>query len=66
MQLACTEREKREFFAFHYLRFGRKNHVGPINSISLFFHYQTVANYVLLKTQPQPRKQTALVYLGYC
>jgi hypothetical protein len=52
-------REKQEFLAFHYLRFERKNHVGPMNSKSLFFHYQTAANYVLIKTQPQLRKQTA-------
>jgi hypothetical protein len=25
----------------------------------LFFHYHTAANCVLIKTQPQPRKQTA-------
>ena len=58
MQLACTVREKQEFLAFHYLRFGRKNHVEPMNSKSLFFHYQTAANCVLIKTQPQPRSQT--------
>jgi hypothetical protein len=29
--------EKQEFVAFLYMRFGRKNHVGPMNSKSLFF-----------------------------
>jgi len=66
VQLACTEREKQEFLAFHYPRFGRKNHVRPMNSKSLFFHYQMVANWVLIKTQPHSRKQTALVCLDYC
>jgi hypothetical protein len=50
--------EKHEFAAFHYLRSERKKHVGSINSNSLFFHYQTAANCVLIKTQPQPHNQT--------
>jgi hypothetical protein len=54
-------REKQEFLAFHYLHFGRKNHVGPMNSESLFFHYQMAAKCVLIKTQLQLplHKQTA-------
>ena len=64
VQLACTVREKQEFLAFHYLRFRRKNHVGLMNSKSLFFYYQTAVNCVLIKTQPQPRKQAVSIFLG--
>jgi hypothetical protein len=37
MLIALTVREKQEFLAFHYLRFGRKNHVGSMNNKSFFF-----------------------------
>jgi len=59
MQLTCIRQEKQEFVAFLYMRFGRKNHVGPMNSKSLFFYYQTAENCFLIKMQSVPRKQTA-------
>ena len=55
MQLACIVSEKHEFVAFHYLRSERKKHVRSMNNNLLFFHYQTAANYVLIKTQSQSR-----------
>jgi hypothetical protein len=42
MQLACIVNGKQDFLAFYLQRFSR----------------QTAANYVLIKMQPQPRKQT--------
>ena len=58
VQLACTVNTKQQNAASSFLRHRRKKHVGSIHSKLCIFCYQTVADCVLIKTQPQSRKQT--------
>lgn len=61
VQLACTVRKKQHFAAFSFPASQTQKHVGPIHSKLCIFLYQTAANCVLIKTQPQP--QSAVVDL---
>ena len=58
VQLACIVNTKQQNADFSFLRDKRKKHMGPIHSKLCIFYYQTAADCVLIKTQPQPRKQT--------
>ena len=57
MQLACTINTKQQNAASSFLRHRRKKYVGSIHSKLCMDCYQTAADCVLIKTQPQPRKQ---------
>jgi hypothetical protein len=58
VQLACTVNTNQQNAASSFLRHIRKNMWGPYTVNYVFFCYQTAADCVLIKTQPQPRKQT--------
>ena len=59
VQLACTVRKKQHFAAFSSPAYQTLKCVGPMYSKVCIFFYQTAANCVLIKTQPQPRSQTS-------
>jgi hypothetical protein len=54
-----TVHVKHVFVAFSFQPFKRKKHVDPMHNKVKFFNYQTTADCVLNKTQPQPLRQTA-------
>jgi len=56
--IACTVRKKQHFAAFSSHAYQTLKRVGSMYSKVCIFFYQTAANYVLIKTQPQPRSQT--------
>jgi len=58
VQLACTVRKKQHFAAFSSPAYQTLKCVGPMYSKVCISFYQTAANCVLIKTQPQPRSQT--------